>query len=108
MENPRTQTLGYPRIGRKREVKRALESYWKGQLDPESLLQTVREVETEGWETQLAAGIDRIAVGDATLYDHVLDWAFRLGLIPNRFKDFSGLDQYFVMARGAPGVAALE
>ncbi len=108
MTQVRSQTLGYPRIGKNREVKKALESYWKGKLDAETLLQTVRDVEREGWETQLAAGIDRIGVGDATLYDHVLDWAYRLGLIPARFAGLEGLDQYFAMARGAPGVPALE
>ncbi|MBN1260006.1 MAG: 5-methyltetrahydropteroyltriglutamate--homocysteine S-methyltransferase, partial [Anaerolineae bacterium] len=108
MMNLLTQTLGFPRIGRDREIKRALEAYWKGTLEEELLLQTRREVEEAAWETQKAAGIDRIGVGDATLYDHVLDWVTWLGLIPARFRRFTGLDRYFAMARGREGVPALE
>ncbi|WP_198920687.1 hypothetical protein [Anaplasma marginale] len=68
----------------------------------------VREVETESWKTQLEIGIDRIGIGDATLYDLVLDWTVRLGLIGDRFKDLEGLDRYFAMARGKEGIPALE
>jgi len=65
-------------------------------------------VEEANWKIQLEAGIDKIGVGDTTLYDHVLDWMFRFGLIPERFQQFSGLERYFVMARGKEGIAALE
>ena len=106
--NISTATLGYPRIGKSREVKKVLESFWSGKLEAESLLQTVREVETASWKTQLAAGIDRIGIGDATLYDHVLDWTICLGLIPQRFQGFTGLERYFAMARGQENLAALE
>lgn len=104
----KTQTLGYPRIGKKREVKKALEAYWKGESDAETMLNAVREVETNNWKTQLNAGIDYIGVEKVTLYDHVLDWAVRLGLIPQRFRELSGLDRYFAMARGKDGLPALE
>ncbi|MEH2071672.1 MAG: 5-methyltetrahydropteroyltriglutamate--homocysteine S-methyltransferase [Nostoc sp.] len=103
-----TATLGYPRIGKNREVKKALEAFWSGKLEAESLLQTMRQVEESNWKTQLEAGIDRIGIGDTTLYDHVLDWIFRFGLIPQRFQQFSGLERYFVMARGQEGIPALE
>jgi 5-methyltetrahydropteroyltriglutamate--homocysteine methyltransferase len=103
-----TATLGYPRIGKNREVKKALEAFWSSKSDAETLLQTVREVEFANWKTQLEAGIDRIGIGDTTLYDHVLDWSVRLGLIPDRFRHLSGLDQYFAMARGKDGMPALE
>ncbi|MGK7952490.1 MAG: 5-methyltetrahydropteroyltriglutamate--homocysteine S-methyltransferase [Xenococcaceae cyanobacterium] len=106
--NISTATLGYPRIGKSREVKKALESFWRNKITAESLLQTVREVEEASWKTQLAAGIDRIGIGDATLYDQVLDWAVRLGLIPQRFQAFTGLERYFAMARGKAGTPALE
>ena len=72
------------------------------------MLQTLRHVEERGWKSQLAAGVDRIGVGDATLYDRVLDWVIRLGLIPARFAELRGLERYFAMARGAPGKPALE
>lgn len=103
-----TSTLGYPRIGRNREVKKALEAFWSSKSDAETLLQTVREIEFANWKTQLEAGIDHIGIGDTTLYDHVLDWSVRLGLIPDRFRHLSGLDQYFAIARGKDGIPALE
>ncbi|WP_416671370.1 5-methyltetrahydropteroyltriglutamate--homocysteine S-methyltransferase [Egbenema bharatensis] len=103
-----TATLGYPRIGKNREVKKALEAFWSSKSDAETLLQTVQEVEFANWKTQLEAGIDRIGIGDTTLYDHVLDWTVRLGLIPERFQSLTGLDQYFAMARGKDGIPALE
>lgn len=68
-----TATLGYPRIGKNREVKKALEALWSNKSDLETLLQTVRDVESANCKTKLEAGIDRIGIGDTTLYDHVLD-----------------------------------
>lgn len=103
-----TETLGYPRIGKKREVKKALEAFWGGKSDEETLLQILREVETSNWKTQLEAGIDRIGIGDGSLYDLVLDWSVRLGIIPDRFRHLSGIDRYFAMARGKDGIPALE
>ncbi|MEO0014239.1 MAG: hypothetical protein RLZZ535_2628 [Cyanobacteriota bacterium] len=106
--NISTATLGYPRIGKSREVKKALEAFWSGKLEAQSLLQIVREVESANWKTQLTEGIDLIGIGDASLYDHVLDWSIRLGLIPQRFQTFTGLERYFAMARGKDDLAALE
>lgn len=103
-----TATLGYPRIGKNREVKKALEAFWNEKIDAESLVQTVRQVELTNWKTQLAAGIDRIGIGDNSLYDLVLDWSVRLGLIPERFRQLDGLKRYFAMARGRVGISALE
>ncbi len=103
-----THTLGYPRIGADRELKKALEGHWKGKVSADELLETFRAVQKQSAEAQLAANIDRIGVGDGTLYDHVLDWTIRLGFIPNRFKTFEGLELYFAMARGAAGLPALE
>ncbi|MBN2392341.1 MAG: 5-methyltetrahydropteroyltriglutamate--homocysteine S-methyltransferase, partial [Anaerolineae bacterium] len=103
-----TQTLGFPRIGKNREIKRALEVYWKGKLDSDALLATFDEVTRDGWNVQAAAGVDAIGVGMETLYDHVLDWTVRFGLIPARFRDLAGLDRYFAMARGVPGIPALD
>ncbi len=103
-----TATLGYPRIGKSRELKKALEAFWRGQFDAETLIQTQQEVESKNWETQQKAGIARIGIGDMSLYDHVLDWSIYLGIIPERFASFSGLDRYFAMARGNDGIPALE
>lgn len=55
-----TATLGYPRIGKNREVKKALEAFWSGKSDAETLLQTVCEVEASNWKTQLEAGIQNL------------------------------------------------
>ncbi|HEX6305001.1 MAG TPA: hypothetical protein VFZ76_12485, partial [Anaerolineales bacterium] len=103
-----TQTIGYPRIGKNREMKTALEGYWSGLIDERNLMETFREIETGAWKSQLEAGVALIGVGDASLYDHVLDWAVRFGLVPARFRHLEGLERYFAMARGLPGVPALE
>jgi 5-methyltetrahydropteroyltriglutamate--homocysteine methyltransferase len=89
-------------------LKRALESYWRDEIDEPALLSTFWEVTEDGWRAQQAAGIDHIGVGGETLYDHVLDWAVRFGLVATRFKGLDGLARYFAMARGVPGVPALE
>ncbi|MBN2003801.1 MAG: 5-methyltetrahydropteroyltriglutamate--homocysteine S-methyltransferase [Anaerolineae bacterium] len=103
-----TQTLGYPRIGRDREMKRALEAFWKGKLNEDGLMQVFWDVAEDGWRAQLDAGLDFIGMGYATLYDQMLDWAVRFNLIAPRFRELSGLPRYFAMARGAPGVPALD
>lgn len=103
-----TQTLGYPRIGRDRELKRALESHWTGKLDARGLMEVFDSVVEAGWLVQRDAGIDAIAVGGESLYDHVLDWSIRFGLIPERFQGLKGLERTFAMARGLPGIPALE
>ncbi|NMG57118.1 5-methyltetrahydropteroyltriglutamate--homocysteine S-methyltransferase [Geitlerinema sp. P-1104] len=103
-----TATLGYPRIGKSRELKKALEAFWRGQSNAETLIQTQQEIELSHWQTQQNAGIDRIGIGDMSLYDHVLDWSIYLGIIPERFAAFSGLERYFAMARGKEGIPALE
>lgn len=108
MSKRKTQTLGFPRIGPDRELKKALEAFWKEKLGPAELLEAFQGVQRHAWETQQAAGIELIGVGDATLYDHVLDWSSRLGLIPARFQEFEGLERYFAMARGTQGLPALE
>jgi len=104
----RTQTLGYPRMGRDRELKRALERTWRGEVDAEELMAVFWAVTEDAWITQREAGVDHIGVGGETLYDHVLDWAVRFGLVAERFRQLTGLERTFAMARGLPGIAALE
>jgi 5-methyltetrahydropteroyltriglutamate--homocysteine methyltransferase len=101
-----TQTLGYPRIGTNRELKKALEGHWKGKVSDDELLEMFRMVQKQSSEAQ--EHIERVGVGDATLYDHVLDWTVRLGFIPARFRSYEGLEIYFAMAKGAGGLPALE
>eukprot|EP01134_Creolimax_fragrantissima_P005362 CFRG5362T1 len=110
---PATATLGYPRIGSKRAMKMALESYWSGKTTEADLQASSDGVFAESINSQLEAGIEYIGVGDHTLYDQVLDWSFRFGCIPPRFKaalpaDVSPLDLYFAMARGVPDAPALD
>lgn len=81
----RSSVLGYPRIGKRRDLKRALERYWAGESDEAALLQTARSVRRAAWEVQREAGIDLIPCNDFSLYDHVLDTICLLGLVPERF-----------------------
>ncbi len=94
-------TLGFPRIGAARELKWALEAYWKGENNASQLLATAHELRTRHWDIQSRAGLDYVTVGDFSLYDHVLDHSLLFGAIPERFADSTtGLDRYFRMARG--------
>jgi 5-methyltetrahydropteroyltriglutamate--homocysteine methyltransferase len=95
--------LGFPRIGRNRELKRALEDYWGGRSTRQELVLAARSTRRANWEMQARAGIDHIPSGDFSLYDHVLDTAAMLGAVPERFALLGGMDQvdrYFAMARG--------
>jgi len=100
-------TLGFPRIGADRELKKALEAYWKGDLDQASLNQVGRELRARHWQLQKDAGIDLLPVGDFAWYDQVLTHSLTFGVIPERFdgaRDARGLptlDTLFAMARGA-------
>lgn len=95
-----THNLGFPRIGARRELKFALESYWKQQTSLEQLQVTGAELRRRHW--QLQAGLDRVPVGDFSFYDQVLDMSFTLGHLPERFRNYDGaeLDNYFGVARG--------
>jgi 5-methyltetrahydropteroyltriglutamate--homocysteine methyltransferase len=80
-----TSTIGFPRIGPKREVKVALESYWSKKSTAEQLLETTHRVEAQAWAHQAQAGVGLVGV-DGTLYDQVLDHILWLGLTPERFQ----------------------
>ena len=98
-----TANLGYPRIGLKREIKKALESYWGGKISADELLAAGRSIRKYNWELQKGFGFDFIPSNDFSFYDHVLDTSLMLGIIPRRFVNIdglSGLDLYFSMARG--------
>lgn len=95
--------LGFPRIGRSRELKWALEAYWHGEIDRDELERHGRELRRRHWELQRAAGLDLVPVGDFSWYDQVLDLTALLGVIPARFGWDGGavdLDLYFRLARG--------
>jgi 5-methyltetrahydropteroyltriglutamate--homocysteine methyltransferase len=98
--------LGFPRLGANRELKRAIESYWAGAIDEESLLQTGATIRHANWLVQQRAGITHVPSNDFSLYDQVLDTSVMLGAVPERFGHEGGLvslDTYFAMARGAVG-----
>ena len=95
--------LGFPRIGVARELKWALESYWQGESDRDSLLASAKALRARHWAVQQSAGLDLVPVGDFSLYDQMLDHSAMLGVIPGRFgpvADRVDLDVYFRMARG--------
>ncbi|MDO7900096.1 5-methyltetrahydropteroyltriglutamate--homocysteine S-methyltransferase [Pseudomonas citrulli] len=100
-------TLGFPRIGADRELKKALEAYWKGDLAPVELQAVGRQLRARHWQLQKDAGIDLLPVGDFAWYDQVLSHTLALGVVPRRFHntlDHQGrptLDTLFAMARGA-------
>jgi 5-methyltetrahydropteroyltriglutamate--homocysteine methyltransferase len=100
-------SLGFPRIGAERQMKFAVEAYWKGELTEEKLLEKGRQICQENWAMQAQAGLDLLPVGDFSWYDHVLDMTIMLGVIPNRYqaeKEPVSLTTYFQMARGqTPG-----
>ena len=110
-----TATIGYPRIGPKRELKKVLESYWKGDVDENELQKTAKELRKNVWTVQKDNGIDLITSNDFSFYDQILDMICLLGAVPKRYK-WSGnnvdLKTYFAMARGSQtkdlDVGALE
>ncbi|SOD30701.1 methionine synthase (B12-independent) [Variovorax sp. YR752] len=101
-----THNLGFPRIGARRELKFALESYWKGESSRDALKALGAELRQRHWQDQ--AGIDLVPVGDFAFYDQVLDMSFTLGNLPERVRGFHGdtLDNYFRVARGRSAQSA--
>ena len=129
--------LGFPRIGLKRELKKATEAYWKGEIDYAALRKAGAELRARHWALQKEAGIDVIPSNDFSFYDQMLDMAAAVGAVPPRFRtgarvqpihrsasayavmadvaelaeDAAGsvdLDTYFAMARGSDAAPAME
>ncbi|WP_162419495.1 5-methyltetrahydropteroyltriglutamate--homocysteine S-methyltransferase [Cyclobacterium roseum] len=101
-----THNLGYPRIGGKRELKKACENYWSGQITQEELVKVGWDIRIRNWKCQQKAGIDLIPSNDFSFYDQVLDMSLAVGAVPERYHDVilnqknTDLDLYFAMARG--------
>ncbi len=99
--------LGFPRIGADRELKKAQEAYWKGDIDQVGLQAVGRELRARHWQLQKDAGIELLPVGDFAWYDQVLTHSLAFGAIPDRFaktlasNGLPTLDTLFAMARGA-------
>ncbi|WP_010581790.1 5-methyltetrahydropteroyltriglutamate--homocysteine S-methyltransferase [Schlesneria paludicola] len=96
----RTHNLGFPRMGAGRELKFALEAYWKGESSLDDLRAVGANLRRLNWESQ--AQLDLVPVGDFSFYDQVLDMSFTLGNLPERVGGYRGdaLDNYFRIARG--------
>jgi len=95
--------LGFPRIGADRELKKALEAYWKGELNEQGLRLVGRQLRAKHWQAQADAGIQLLPVGDFAWYDQVLTHSLMFGVVPQRFRPADGqptLDTLFAMARG--------
>ncbi len=95
--------LGFPRIGAKRELKRAVEAYWHGDATAEQLQEQARALRLRHWNLQRDAGADTVPCNDFSLYDQVLDTAFLFDVVPARYRsvaDADPLQGYFAMARG--------
>ena len=96
-------TLGFPRVGLQRELKKAQESYWAGKSSQQELLETGRELRARHWQQQKDAGVDIVPVGDFAWYDHVLTTSLLLGNVPARHRnadDSVDLDTLFRIGRG--------
>lgn len=110
-----THILGFPSIGRQRELKQALESFWRGDTCAKTLAATAQALQQQNWAIQQQAGLTHVTTGDFSLYDRMLDTSLMLGAVPARFvpcgrggKDVTA--RYFALARGdaARNIPALE
>ncbi len=99
----RNHTLGFPRIGLDRELKKAQENYWAGKISQEELVAVGKELRARHWQQQADAGIELLPVGDFAWYDQVLGTSLLLGNVPPRHRNEDGsldLDTLFRVARG--------
>ncbi|MFF3765297.1 5-methyltetrahydropteroyltriglutamate--homocysteine S-methyltransferase [Streptomyces sp. NPDC001922] len=107
----RATVHGYPRQGPDRELKKAVEGYWKGTITAGALHDTAAGLRRSQWRQLAEAGLDEVPTGGFSYYDHVLDTSVMVGAIPARHRaavEADALDGYFAMARGTQDVAPLE
>ena len=98
----KTAVIGFPRIGKDRELKFASEKYFRGEITEAQLQEVAKEIRKENFLEQKKQGITYIPANDFSFYDNLLDTAVLFNVIPKRYKDLnvSPLDTYFAMARG--------
>ncbi|MDR7845390.1 5-methyltetrahydropteroyltriglutamate--homocysteine S-methyltransferase [Riemerella anatipestifer] len=101
----KSNILGYPRIGEKRELKKANEQFWAGKITEDELQKVAKEIRTHNWKLQQEAGVDLVPSNDFSLYDQVLDATFSFNAIPTRYLELekakkTDLELYFALARG--------
>ncbi|WP_053803809.1 5-methyltetrahydropteroyltriglutamate--homocysteine S-methyltransferase [Streptomyces rimosus] len=107
----RATVYGYPRQGQHRELKKAIEGYWKDRVTADALMETARGLRRANWQQLVDAGVHEVPTGDFSYYDHVLDTSVMVGAVPDRHRaavEADALDGYFAMARGTQDVAPLE
>ncbi|MBV2357947.1 5-methyltetrahydropteroyltriglutamate--homocysteine S-methyltransferase [Streptomyces sp. J2-1] len=108
---PRATVYGYPRQGPDRELKKAIEGYWKGRVGAAELHDTAAGLRRANWRAMADAGLGEVPTGDFSYYDHVLDTSVMVGAVPDRHRAAAAadpLDGYFAMARGTREAAPLE
>ncbi|USL96472.1 5-methyltetrahydropteroyltriglutamate--homocysteine S-methyltransferase [Riemerella anatipestifer] len=101
----KSNILGYPRIGEKRELKKVNEQFWAGKITEDELQKVAKEIRTNNWKLQQEAGVDLVPSNDFSLYDQVLDATFSFNAIPTRYLELekakkTDLELYFALARG--------
>lgn len=101
----KTSVIGYPRVGTRRELKFALEKYFRGEVSEMELRETAKGLRKKHWQKQKESGIDFIPGNDFSYYDTMLDTAVLFNIIPERYRKLGlpELDTYFAMARGYQG-----
>ena len=104
----KSYVTGFPRIGEQRELKKALESFWAGKCELGALEKVADELKDRHIKYQLDAWTGLISINDFSFYDLMLDNSVLFGVIPERFANLSGADQYFAMARGNKDAVAME
>ncbi|MBP3206734.1 MAG: 5-methyltetrahydropteroyltriglutamate--homocysteine S-methyltransferase [Campylobacter sp.] len=104
----KSYVTGFPRIGEQRELKKALESFWAGKCELGALEKVADELKDRHIKYQLDAWTGLISVNDFSFYDLMLDNSVLFGVIPERFANLSGVEQYFAMARGNKDAVAME
>lgn len=104
----KSHILGFPSIGKNRELKFALEKFWQNQISAEELQQTAQTLKENHWRIQQENHLTWVATGDFSFYDRMLDTAIFLNALPSRFQTPQNLNDYFVLARGKESLPAME
>ncbi|SIS93211.1 5-methyltetrahydropteroyltriglutamate--homocysteine S-methyltransferase [Alicyclobacillus vulcanalis] len=105
-----TASIGFPRMGPRRELKRMVEQFWQGKIEEDELMARAAELRRLRWQVQKDHGVTWMVANDFSFYDHVLDAACLFQVVPDRFQGLAAnsLQQYFAMARGTQDATALE
>lgn len=101
----KTSVIGFPRVGKLRELKFATEKYFRNEITAQQLEETAEDIRKYQWNLQKESNIDYIPSNDFSFYDLVLDTAVLFNIVPKEYKELnlSDIDTYFAMARGYQG-----